>query len=202
MIEQRAIVAARRRTHVAERVLGFEEKLEVVGAGVADVSGLANHAQDVRLVQQRGMHSGAHLVGKLVLQQERKRLAEPVVEHGAVRQFPRAVGGHFVVQSDVIDEVILKERTENLRIAAVSVDFDEVAEILDLRAKLVDVGQQSGLAAGEHHRVQEVAAFLEESDLVHHAAIVREGEVGVVAVGTAQVTTVVPKDASGLFGII
>ena len=87
-IEQRPIIAARGGLHVTEGMLRAEEELKVVGAGIADMSGFADHAQDIRLIQQSGVYGGTNLMRQLVLEKEGKRLAELVVEHGAIRQFP------------------------------------------------------------------------------------------------------------------
>lgn len=107
-----------------------------------------------------------------------------------------------MIQGHVIDEVILQERAEHLRIAAVRVDFDEVAEVFNLGAQFKDVRYQRGLPAGEHNSVQKRAAFLEESYLIHHPSVLGESEVGVVAIGTTQVAAVVPENAGGLLWII
>lgn len=61
-VEQRAVVTTRGRAHMAERMLGFEEELKVVGAGIADLGSFADHAQDIGLIQEGGVHCRAHFV--------------------------------------------------------------------------------------------------------------------------------------------
>lgn len=107
-----------------------------------------------------------------------------------------------MVESDVINEVILDKRAENLGITAVRVDLDKIAHILNLGTKFEDVRYKGGLTAGEHHGIQKATPLLEESYLVDHPAVVRECQVRVVAVGTAKVAAIVPKDARGFLGII
>ena len=66
---------------MTEGMFCAEEKLEVVSSGVADLGGFANHAKDIRLIQERRVHSGTYLMRKLVLKQKSKRLPESVVKY-------------------------------------------------------------------------------------------------------------------------
>lgn len=72
-------------------MLGLKKELKEVGAGVTDILGFAYHTEDIGFIQKCGVYGGAHLMRQLGLHEELEGLAEFVVEHGAIRQFPCAV---------------------------------------------------------------------------------------------------------------
>ena len=107
-----------------------------------------------------------------------------------------------MIKRDIIDEVVLQEWPKHLRIAAVRINFNEIPQVFNLGTQFINMRHQRGLSPGKYNRVQERAPFFEKSYLIRHATMLREGEIGIVAIGATQIATVVPKNTGSLLRIV
>lgn len=124
--------------------------------------------------------------------------------------FDIPVGSMFDVHGDVVDEILVEQSLDHIRIAPVGIKLDEESHILDPSTKIRQISVDGRFSSADHDPVEESDSFFEELEkyfftyqiILEFCKTVREDEFGIVTEPATEIATRCKYDGCNFAWII